>query len=90
VTAESGNRRARRRITRARPRVEHATTLRERLRRLVPGVRAPVPRGRVAVLRLHGPIGGAGRTAEWIELARRLRQSRRVPAVVLDIASPGG
>jgi len=49
-----------------------------------------VPRGRVAVMRLHGPIIGAGRTADWIELARRLRESRRVPAVVLDIDSPGG
>ena len=49
-----------------------------------------MPRGRVAVLRLHGPIGGAGRTAEWIELARKLRESRRVPAVVLDVDSPGG
>src|ERR671918_2638046 len=46
--------------------------------------------GRVAILRLYGPIGGAGRTAEWIETARRLRESNRVPAVVLDIDSPGG
>ena len=41
-------------------------------------------------MRLYGPIGGAGRTAEWIELARRLRESKRVPAVVVDIDSPGG
>ena len=61
----------------------------DRIRRRVPGMR-PVAPGRVAVLRLHGPIGGAGRTAEWIELARRLRESKRVPAVVLDIDSPGG
>src|SRR5919106_4720712 len=46
--------------------------------------------GRVAILRLHGPIGGAGRTAEWIETARRLRESKRVPAIVLDVDSPGG
>src|SRR5918999_1860420 len=46
--------------------------------------------GRVAVMRLHGPIAGAGRTAEWIETARSLRESRRVPAVVLDVDSPGG
>src|SRR5918999_3963100 len=46
--------------------------------------------GRVAIPRLYGPIGGAGRTAEWIETARRLRESKRVPAVVLDIDSPGG
>jgi protease IV len=60
------------------------------LRARVPGIRRRLPRGRVAILRLYGPIGGAGRTAQWIELARRLRESRRVPAVVLDIDSPGG
>jgi protease-4 len=53
-----------------------------RVRRLRPG--------RVAIVRLYGPIAGAGRTAEWIETARRLRESTRVPAVVLDIDSPGG
>src|SRR4029079_9365395 len=45
--------------------------------------------GRVAVMRLHGSIGG-GRTTEWVELARRLRENRRVAAVVIDIDSPGG
>jgi protease IV len=65
-------------------------TLRDRLRRLVPGIARRIPPGRVAVLRLYGPIGGAGRTAEWIELTRRLRESKRVPAVVLDVDSPGG
>jgi protease-4 len=45
---------------------------------------------RVAVLRLFGPIAGGARTADWIELVRRLRESDRVPAVVLDIDSPGG
>jgi protease-4 len=45
---------------------------------------------RVAVLRLFGTIGGGARTADWIELVRRLRESKRVPAVVLDIDSPGG
>jgi protease IV len=60
------------------------------LRRLVPGAARRLPTGRVAVLRLYGPIMGAGRTADWIELARHLRESRRVPAVVLDIDSPGG
>jgi protease-4 len=65
-------------------------SLLDRLRRLVPGISVPVPRGRVAVLRLHGPIGGAGRTAEWVETAKRLRESKRVPAVVVDIDSPGG
>lgn len=41
-------------------------------------------------MRLYGPIMGSGRTADWIELARHLRESRRVPAVVIDIDSPGG
>ena len=41
-------------------------------------------------MRLYGPIAGGARSAEWIELARHLRESRRVPAVVLDIDSPGG
>lgn len=59
------------------------------VRRLLP-LPAPFPQGRIAVLRLYGPIQGAGRTAEWIETARRLRESRRVPAVVVDIDSGGG
>jgi len=45
---------------------------------------------RVAILRLYGPIGGGARSADWIELVRRLRESKRVPAVALDIDSPGG
>src|SRR5437667_11900397 len=60
------------------------------LRAILPSLRRAFPPGRVAILRLYGPIIGAGRTADWIELARRLRESRRVPAVVLDIDSPGG
>jgi protease-4 len=48
------------------------------------------PPGQVAVLRLYGPIAGGARTADWVELVRRLRESRGVPAVVLDIDSPGG
>jgi protease-4 len=66
-----------------------SAALADRLRRAIPGVRAPLPAGRVAVMRLHGPITGA-RAAEWLEVARRLRESKRVPAVVLDIDSPGG
>lgn len=62
----------------------------EQLRTKVPGLRHLFPAGRVAVLRLYGPITGGARTADWIELVRRLRESRRVPAVVLDIDSPGG
>lgn len=60
-----------------------------RLRRLL-RLGRPVPAGRVAVIRLYGPIGGAGRTSEWVELVRRLRESKRVPAVVVDIDSGGG
>jgi protease IV len=60
------------------------------LLRLLPAVGRRFPPGHVAVLRLYGPISGGPRTADWIELARRLRESRRVPAVVLDVDSPGG
>ena len=58
--------------------------IRRRLRTLRPA------RRRVAILRLYGPIAGGARTADWIELVHRLRESRRVPAVVLDIDLPGG
>ncbi len=61
-----------------------------RLRALVPILTRLFPPGHVAILRLYGPIAGGARTADWIELVRRLRESRRVPAVVLDIDSPGG
>src|ERR671914_1685572 len=64
--------------------------LTDRLRRFLPGIATRIPPGRIAVIRLYGPTAGAGRTAEWIDLARRLRESKRVPAVVLDIDSPGG
>jgi protease-4 len=60
------------------------------LRTFLPRIRRLFPAGHVAVLRLYGPIAGGARTADWIELVRRLRESRRVPAVVLDIDSPGG
>lgn len=60
------------------------------LRAFVPGMGRLFPHGRVAILRLYGPIGGGARTADWIELVRRLRESKRVPAVVLDIDSSGG
>jgi len=46
--------------------------------------------GEVAILRLYGPITGGARSADWVELASRLRRSQRVPAVVLDVDSPGG
>ena len=60
------------------------------LRRLLPGRWRRFPEGRVAVVRLYGPIVGGGRTTDWIELLQRLRESKRVPAVVIDIDSPGG
>ncbi|HMJ80437.1 MAG TPA: signal peptide peptidase SppA [Candidatus Dormibacteraeota bacterium] len=50
----------------------------------------PMPAGRVAIVRLYGSIGGGARTADQIELIRRLRDSKRVPAVVVDVDSPGG
>lgn len=46
--------------------------------------------GRVAILRLYGPIGGGPRSADWVETVRRLTAHKGVPAVVLDIDSPGG
>lgn len=49
-----------------------------------------MPAGRVAIVRLYGAIGGGPRTADQIELIRRLRESKRVPAVVVDVDSPGG
>jgi len=45
---------------------------------------------RVAIIRLYGTISGGERTADWIELVRRVRESKKVPAVVLDVDSPGG
>ena len=46
--------------------------------------------GRVAIVRLYGPISGGPRTADWVETVRHLTTDKRVPAVVLDIDSPGG
>jgi len=46
--------------------------------------------GRIAILRLYGPITGGARSAEWVEEVRRLARVQRVPAVVLDVDSPGG
>ena len=64
--------------------------LRERFARVVPGIHVPLPPGRVAIVRLYGAIAGGGRSSSLGELAAHLRDSRRVPAVVLDIDSPGG
>jgi protease-4 len=52
--------------------------------------RHTLPAARVAVVRLYGPITGGRRMADTIDLIRRLRESDRVPAVVLDVDSPGG
>ena len=60
------------------------------LRYLLSGTRVRAKRNRVAVIRLYGPITGGERAADWIELVRRTRESKRVPAVVLDVDSPGG
>jgi protease-4 len=60
-----------------------------RLRDLARGRRRIRP-GRVAVVRLYGPISGGTRAAELVELVRELRRQKKVPAVVLDIDSPGG
>lgn len=61
-----------------------------RLRRILSVPRRRFPGGRVAIVRLYGPIQGGGRTADSVELLRHLRESVRVPAVVIDIDSPGG
>jgi protease-4 len=62
------------------------------LARLLRGTlrRRPPLAGQVAILRLYGPIAGGARSADWIESVRRLREARRIPAVVVDIDSPGG
>jgi protease-4 len=60
------------------------------LRDFLPRARRRVKPNRVAIIRLYGPINGGERSADWIELVRRVRESKTVPAVVLDIDSPGG
>ncbi len=47
-------------------------------------------RPRVAVLEIHGAMGGPVRSQGFVPLIRRLRESKLVGAVVLDIDSPGG
>ncbi len=46
--------------------------------------------GRVAIIRLYGQIGGGARSADWVDLVKRVGRHKDVPAVVLDIDSPGG
>lgn len=71
------------------PGYDAAVQLLTLVRRLLVRGRSARP-GEVAVLRLYGPITGGARNADWVEHVGRLRRSRRVPAVVLDIDSPGG
>lgn len=65
------------------------SSLSESLRILIGG-RSRLRPGRVAIIRLYGPIGGGARSAEWVETVKELRRDKRIPAVVLDIDSPGG
>ena len=60
------------------------------VRRLFAWPPRPFPARQVAIVRIHGPITGGGRSAEFVELLRHIRESARIPAVVLDIDSPGG
>ncbi len=46
--------------------------------------------GRVAIIRLYGTIGGGARSADWVQIVTELGRRKSVPAVVLDIDSPGG
>ena len=46
--------------------------------------------GRVAIIRLYGTIGGGARSADWVQIVKELGRRKSVPAVVLDIDSPGG
>ncbi len=54
------------------------------------GRRGRLRPGRVAIVRLYGPIAGGPRSADWVETIRHLTKQKSVPAVVLDIDSPGG
>ena len=59
------------------------------IRALLPG-RSRLRPGKVAIIRLYGTISGGARSADWIEIAKELGRRKSVPAVVLDIDSPGG
>lgn len=73
----------------ANPGLPVAPDLPGRLRDLLRGRRRLRP-GRVAIVRLYGTITGGQRAADWVETVRHLREASSVPAVVLDIDSPGG
>ncbi|MGI8549658.1 MAG: signal peptide peptidase SppA [Dehalococcoidia bacterium] len=49
-----------------------------------------LPKKRVAVVELHGTIGAAIRSQQFVPMLKRLREDDRTAAVVLDIDSPGG
>jgi protease-4 len=61
----------------------------ETIRALI-GRRSRLRPGRVAIIRLYGTIGGGRRSADWVEIVKELGRRKSVPAVVLDIDSPGG
>lgn len=45
---------------------------------------------RVAIVEIHGTIGTAIRSQQFVPMLKRLREDKRTQAVVLDIDSPGG
>jgi len=53
-------------------------------------VRWPWRRAHIAVVAMHGTIGGAVRPAEYLPLLERAEQARWVRALVVDLDSPGG
>lgn len=50
----------------------------------------PMNAPKVAVLEMHGSIGGAVKTQQFVPAIKALREDKRIRAVVLDIDSPGG
>lgn len=46
--------------------------------------------GRIAVVEMFGALGSTVRTVEFVRAFRRLEESARIRAVVVDIDSPGG
>jgi protease-4 len=71
------------------PRSRPQSALLAAIRALLPG-RSRLRPGRVAIIRLYGTIGSGARSADWVEIVKELSRRKSVPAVVLDIDSPGG
>ncbi len=46
--------------------------------------------GRIGLIEIFGTIMGRGQAAEYVRLFNRLKDSRRIKAVVIEIDSPGG